>query len=57
MAKYYFYIFLSIVLLAALIVGLVVRYLYKKGLEKRSETALRLGMNYDERGNLVGNYR
>ena len=57
MEKYYLYIFLSIVLLPALIIGLVVQYWLKKSLEMRSERALRLGMDYDERGNLVGNYR
>ena len=60
MEKYYFYIFLSIALLAGLIVGLIIslwiRFSGKKNFEMWSERALRLGMDY-EGGNLVGNYQ
>ncbi len=65
MAKYYFYIFLSIVLLAALILCLIVsywfRYWYKKNLEMWSQRALELGIDYESKNldgdYLVGDYR
>ena len=58
MEKYYIYICLSIVILAGLVLGLVVRYWLKKELEEWSERALRLGMDYKRHSHsLVGNYR